>query len=102
MFTDTLTWGQRLALIPSQSCMHMGTCAKGRFGVCGHMAILYEIVHRPGKVKQAIHDVLRALNLPNCFSSTPIWPLASRTTLGATAILAKFYRKIPFSKKPGS
>ena len=52
MFRNIFTLGQVLPLIPSQSCMHMGLCAKGRFGVRAHNAILYEIVDRLGKHKQ--------------------------------------------------
>ena len=89
MFTNILTLGQVLPLIPSQSCMHMGGCAKGRFGAGALKAILYKIVDRLGEMKQAMHDVLLALYVPYCFSSRPVWPLASRTSLGATAILAK-------------
>ena len=97
MFTNILTLVQVLPLIPSQSCMHMGTCAKGRFRACAHKGLLYKIVDRLGKVKQAIHNVFRALYLLYCLGSRLIWPLAARTSLGATAILAKFLeKKLPF------
>ena len=41
--------------------MHMGKCAKGRFGAGAHKAMLYEIVNRLAKIKQAKHDILRVL-----------------------------------------
>ena len=66
MFTNILTMGQVLPWIPSQSCMHMGTCAKCRIGARAHKAILYKTVDMLGKTKQAIHDVPRALYLPYC------------------------------------
>ena len=90
MFTNILTMGQVLPWIPSQSCMHMGTCEKSRFGASAHEAILCKIVDRLGKIKQAIHDVLHALYFPYCLGSRLIWPLASRTSLRAKAIFAKF------------
>ena len=76
--------------IPSQSCMQMGTCAKGSMGARAHKALLYEIVDMVRKMKDAIHNVPRALYLIFCFSSRLISPLASTRSLGATAILAKF------------
>ena len=97
MFTNILTCGQVLPLIPSKSCMHMGTCAKGRFGTRAHKGILYKRVDGLRKVKQAIHEVFCSLYVPYCLGLRPIWPLASRTSLGATAILAK-RGKVVFSK----
>ena len=86
MFTNIPTLGQVLPLIPSQSCMHMGWCAKGRFGARAHEAISYELVDRLGKIKQARQKVLHALYVPYPFGSRPIWLLASKTSLGTTAI----------------
>ena len=93
MFTNILTMGQVLPWIPSQSCMHMGTCAKGRIGAHAYKAILYIIVDKVGKIKQAMHAVLRAIYFPYCLGLRLISPLASRKCPGATAILAKFWRK---------
>ena len=90
MFTNILTLGEVLPLIPSQSCMHMGWCAKGRFGARAHMAMSYKLVDRLGKIKQARHKVLHALYVPYPFSSRPIWLLASSRSLGTMAVLAKF------------
>ena len=90
MFANIPTMGQVLPWIPSQSCMHMGTCAKSSMRVRAHKAVLYEIVDGLGIIKQAIHSALRALYVPHCLGSRLIWPLASRTSLGATVILAKF------------
>ena len=89
MFTTMVTLGQVFPLIPSQFCMHLGTCAKGRFGACTHKAILYKIVDRLGKIKQAIHNVLCALCVQYYLGSRPIYSLALRTSLAATAILTK-------------
>ena len=61
MLTNILTMAQVLPWIPSYSRMHMGTCAKGRIGARAYKAIMYEIVHMLGKIKQGIHDVLSAL-----------------------------------------
>ena len=55
------TYLRVLPLIQSQSCMHMGTCAKGRFGGRAHKAILYKKADRLGRIKQAIHGDLCAL-----------------------------------------
>ena len=44
MFTNILTMGQVVPWLPSQSCMHVDTCAKGRFVARAHKAISYEIV----------------------------------------------------------
>ena len=90
MFTNILTMGQVLPWIPSQPCMHMGTCAKGRVGAHAHKAMLYKIVHRFEKIKQTIHNIHHSLYAPYCLGWKLIWPLASRTSLGAMAILAKF------------
>ena len=89
MFTNILTMGQVLPCIPSESCNHMGTCAKGRIAARAHKAILYKIVDMLAKFRQAMHDVILALYFLHCLGSGIISPLASRTTLGATAILAK-------------
>ena len=88
MFTHILTMGQVLPWIPSQSCMHMGTCAKGRFGARAHKAILYKILHMLGKIKQTIRDALRALYAPYCLGSRLMWPLASRRSLGGKVVLS--------------
>ena len=44
MFTNILTMDQVLPWIPSQSCLHMGTCAKGSLGARAHKAMLYQKV----------------------------------------------------------
>ena len=90
MFTNILTMGQVLPRIRSESCMHMGTSAKGRIGARAHKAILYEIVDLLVKVEPAIRDVLHAPYLLYCLSWRIISPLTSRTSLSATATLAKF------------
>ena len=90
MFTNILTMGQVLPYLLSQPCMHIGTCAKGRVGARAHKIILYKIVDRREKVKQTIHNVLHALYLQYCLVTRLIFPLARRTGLGATPILAKF------------
>ena len=64
MFANILTMCQVIPWIPSQSCMHTGTCAKGSLGACAHKAIFYKIVDMLGEIKQAIHDALRALHIP--------------------------------------
>ena len=65
VFTNILTLGQLLPLMPSQSCMHMGTCAKGRFSARARKAILYKIVERLEKIKQAtqMSSVLSTLHI---------------------------------------
>ena len=100
MFTIMLTMGQVLPWITSQSCMHMGTCAKGRNGACAHKATLYEIVDELGKIKQALHDVLRGLYFSYCLNERLISSFASRLSFGATAILANFYGKGRLFKQP--
>ena len=62
----------------------------GSLGARAHKAILCERVARLGKIKQTIHDERPALYFPYCPGSRLIWPLASRTSLGATALLAQF------------
>ena len=52
--------------------------------------ILVVTFFRLGKIRQAIHHASRAVYCPYRLSSRLIWPLALRTSLGATAILAKF------------
>ena len=47
-------------------------------------------------MKQAIHHVVRGLYFPYCFDSRLNLPLALSTSLGATAILANFRRKVVF------
>ena len=64
MFANILTMCQVLPWIPSQACMHTGTCAKGSLGARAHKAILYKIVDMLGEIKQAINDALRALHIP--------------------------------------
>ena len=86
-YKHTYYMGQVLPWIRSQSCMHMGRCAKSSPGVYAHKAILYRIVDRLERIEQAIHNALCALSLSYCLSSRL---LASRTRLGATPILAKF------------
>ena len=44
--------------------MRMGTRAKGSLSARAQKAILYKIVGRLGKIKQGIHDALRALYIP--------------------------------------
>ena len=61
MFTYILTMDQVLPWISSQSCLHMGTCAKGSLVASAHKAMLYQKVNRLVKIKQAIHDAIRAL-----------------------------------------
>ena len=90
MFTNIPTMGQVIPWIPSQSCMSMGTCAKGRIGARAHKAVLCKNVDVLGKTKQAKNDVHQPLYFPYCLDWTLIWPLASRTSLGGTALLAKF------------
>ena len=90
MFTNILTMGQVLAWIPSQSCMHLGTRAKGRFGACAGKVILFIIVDRLEKIEEATHDVFSALHIAYCLDSRPIWPLASRTSFDTMASLAIF------------
>ena len=51
MLTNILTMGQVLPWIPSQSCMHMGTCGNVRIGARAHKAILCEIVDMLGEIK---------------------------------------------------
>ena len=70
MFANILTMGQVLPWIPSQSCMHMGTCAKGSIGARAHKAILYKIVDILGKLKQlcTMFFVLSTFLLP-CFEA---------------------------------
>ena len=88
MFTNVLTMGQ--SPLDHLSIMHAcGTCAKGRNGARAHNAILYKIVDELGRIKQAMHDVLRGLYLPYCLESRLTSPLALRRSLGATANLAK-------------
>ena len=100
MFTNILTMGQVLGWIRSQSCMQMATYAKGRNAACAHKAIFYQIVDELGKIEAAMHNVLRGLYFPYRLASRVISPLASRTSLGATAILTKFWRKGRFFKRP--
>ena len=90
MFTNTPTMGQVLPLIPSQSCMHIGTCTKSSSGALADMAILYKVVDKLGKFKQAIHHVCRALYFAYCLDWSLILPWASRKSFGATAVFAKF------------
>ena len=90
MLTNMLTMGQVVPWIPSQSCTHTGTCANWINCTCAPKAILYNIMDKLGKIKQAMLDVLRRLYLPYCLGSTLPSLLASRTSLGATAFLAKF------------
>ena len=61
MLTNMLTMGGVLPWIPSQSCMHMSTYAKGRNGALAHKAMLYKIVDGLGKIEQVMHDGLPAL-----------------------------------------
>ena len=89
MFTNMLTMGQVIPCIPSQLCMHRGTCANSRNGARAHKAILHKIVYVLGKIKQAMHNVLRGVYVPYCRGSRLILPSAARTRLGAMAILAK-------------
>ena len=46
MFRNILIMGHILLWIPSQSCMHIRTCAKGSLGARAHKAILYKMVDR--------------------------------------------------------
>ena len=90
VLTNTLTLGQVLPWIPSQSCMHMGTFGKVRIGARAHKAVLYMIVDLLGKIERAIQSVPHALYSPYCLDSRVIPPLAWRSSFGPTATLAKF------------
>ena len=90
MFTNMLTIGQVVSWIPSQSCMHVNTCANWRNGTCAHKAILYRIIDKLWKLKQAMHHALCGPYLPYWLGSSPNSLLASRTSLGAPAFLATF------------
>ena len=92
-FVQVLPWMAR------QSCMHMGKCAKGGIGVRAHKAMLYKLVDKLGKIKQAMHNVLHALYLSYCLSSSLISPFASTASHGLTAILAKVERKSRLFKR---
>ena len=100
MFTNILTMGQVLPWIPSQSCMHMGTCAEGRIGARAEKAILCKIVDLLGTIKQATHDLLRALYFPYCLDWMLISALAWRTGLGGATIFPNFERKSRLFKGP--
>ena len=89
MFTNMLTMGQVLPWIPSQSCMHVGTCGEGRNGAPAHRTILDEIVDKLGNLKQAMHDVHRGPYVPYCLNLRLNSPLASRLSFGTTAIVAE-------------
>ena len=64
MFTNILTMGPVLPWIPSQSCMHMGTCPKGRIPAGAQKAILYKTVDILEKVGQGMPNVPCALYSP--------------------------------------
>ena len=82
VYKDTYS-GSSPPLDPKQSCMHMGTCAKGRIRARAHKAILYKFVDMLGNLEQAMHNLSHGLYLQHCFGSRLILPLALRTTLGA-------------------
>ena len=90
MLRNILSISQVLLWIPSQSCIHMGTSAKRKKWHACAQGNIRKTLETLQKTNQAMHNVPRGLYLSYYFRLGLSSLLASRTSLGATAILAKF------------
>ena len=98
MFTNILTLGQVLRLVQSESCMHMGLCAKGRFGARANKAILYRIVDRLQKSNElyTMSFVLSTFHI--ALMQDPYGPWPRERALAPRALRQNFRGKVAFPK----